>query len=153
MNNIIIRPAEYEEFSLVLELTREAYAVPYKEGSRSSRPHENEGEEKNFLNGKFFVLLAEKDSVICGVVRYRFDDDSTYLYNLAVPEQYRRQGIGKSLVEAVSGVARKKGFTKLKLDCMEEKGLPAYYNKLGFVIDKTKKHHDHHDVYMSRILL
>ena len=150
MNNLSIRPAKLEELSLVIALTEEAYAVPYKKEARGSRPHEDEKTEVAFRDGELFILVAEQEGEVCGAVRYRFDDEDIYLFKLAVPEKFRRQGIGQSLVETVVGEAREKGSKKITLDCMEEKGLPAYYEKLEFKIDEIKEHHDHHDVYMSK---
>jgi len=69
---------------------------------------------------------------------------------LAVLKTYRNNSIGESLIKQAEAVARKKGITKILLDCAQEKKLPEYYKKLGYKIDIVKKHQDHHDVYMSK---
>ena len=153
MKEYLIRPAQKNDLETVAKLTEEAYAVPYREGQEVSRPHPEADLEGKFIAKDFFVLVAEEAGKIIGAVRHRFIDDYCYIFKLAVLPQMRKQGLGRKLMQAVEKIARNNQYKTLKLDCMKEKGLVPYYEKQGFFIEKTKKHHDHHDVYMSRKII
>lgn len=59
---------------------------------------------------------------------------------LVVGDQYRRQGIGKQLVEQAGAWARTRGGGKLRVRCqMKRKDSHLFYLQLGFVEHKEQK--------------
>jgi len=52
----------------------------------------------------------------------------------------------------VEELVEEEGYKKIVLECMQEKNLPHYYQKLGYKKYKTLKHMGHHDVYMVKEL-
>ncbi len=63
----------------------------------------------------FFALVAvDDDAVIGGLAGYvleKFEQERSeaYIYDLAVDETYRRQGVATALIEALKPVARERG--------------------------------------------
>jgi len=151
MSNLLFRHAKLNELPRVKYITKLAYKIPYKENSLITRSHEPNNLKDVFLSKEFFIIVATVDKKIVGAVRYKLSKkNSLYIYKLAVLKTYRNNSIGESLIKQAEAVARKKGITKILLDCAQEKKLPEYYKKLGYKIDIVKKHQDHHDVYMSK---
>jgi len=153
MEKIIFRQAVLNDLPSVLDITKRAYGIPYKENTLVTSPHEPEDVKNKFIEKEFFIIVAESENNIIGSVRYKFlSVNEAYLYNLAVLKEFRNKNIGPTLVSEVEKTAKEQNCKKLTLDCAQEKGLSEYYEKLGFKIDEIKKHHDHHDVYMSKII-
>ncbi len=151
MYSISFRHAKLNDLTRVKYITKLAYKISYKENSFITRSHEPNNLKDVFLSKKLFIIVATVDKKIVGAVRYKIlEKNSLYIYKLAVLKTYRNKRIGESLIKQVEAVAKKKGFTKILLDCAQEKKLPEYYKKLGYKIDMVKKHQDHHDVYMSK---
>lgn len=151
MYSISFRHAQVNELTRVKYITKLAYKIPYKKNSLITRSHEPNNLKDIFLSKKLFIIVAIVDKKIVGAVRYKIlEKNSLYIYKLAVLKTYRNKRIGESLIKQVEATAEKKGFTKILLDCAQEKKLPEYYKKLGYKIDKVKKHQDHYDVYMSK---
>ncbi len=154
MLKILIRFAKVADLSRVSYITRLAYKIPFQEGAIVTRPHESRNIKEKFLNKEFFVIVAEHDKKIIGAVKYKFDKNKDiYLYQLAVLKTYRNKGIGLLLIKEIERVAKREKCKKILLDFAQEKKLAEFYKELGFKIDKIQKHHDHHDVYMSKLVL
>ena len=56
-----------------------------------------------------------------------------FIRYLAVPEQYRGQGLGRRLIEEAERIARQRGYIGLWLDTFEFQARP-FYEKLGFEV-------------------
>lgn len=97
--------------------------------------------EQNYLRpalknqGFPYVFLARYKDVFVGKALLAVEEKSylgichePWLLGLFVKEDYRGQGIGAKLVEAVKEAAKKHGHTYLYLDTAQAAG---YYNKLG----------------------
>lgn len=151
MPNISIRHAKFIELPRIILITKLAYKIPYKENTITTKPHEPENVKQMFLNKKFFVLAAVCDDKIVGAARYEIREKSIlYFFKLAVLKAYRKQHIGTLLVKKIESIAKRKKCGKIQLDCVKEKKLDGYYKKFGFKIDTIRKHHDYHEVYMSK---
>lgn len=146
-----IREIKKEELDAVLELTREAYKAPYQDNGRVSGVHEPDDICEKVERGEVRILVLLVDDKIIGAARFRLDEDSAYIYRLVVSREFRRQGFGLELMRAVESVVKKEGINICKLDCMQEKGLVPYYERLGYVVKDIKPHLDHHDVFMTKI--
>lgn len=89
------------------------------------------------------VIVAEKDGVICGMasVEYLNKPESPYCHprriyyvtEFGVDEAYRRQGVGRELMDFMEADARAKGFVRIELDMWTFNGnAQAFYEALGF---------------------
>lgn len=54
-----------------------------------------------------------------------------FIRYLAIPQQYRGQGLGRRLIEEAETIARQRGYVGLWLDTFEFQARP-FYEKLGF---------------------
>lgn len=150
---IHIRKAELNDLQEIAEVTKEAYSVPKNKTGLVTNADNFSKLLEDFQQRKIEILIAILDKKIIGAIRYKFpDSDNAYFCKLAVRKEYRNQGIATQLIQHVELIAKEKNCKKILLDCALEKGLVPYYEKLGYKVDKIKKHHDHHDVDMSKKL-
>ena len=97
--------------------------------------------EKVLVNAAF-VSLQDENGVMKGLsIAYmnRKEKDFAYLTYIAICEDVRGMGGGKSLLLETIGVARKKGFDRFKLEVrMDNEVARHLYESIGFVyVDKT----------------
>lgn len=110
---MIIRQVKPEDFSVWLSLW-EGYNTFYK---RTVAIEVTEKTWKRFLDPDepMYALVAETDGNVVGFTAYLFHrhtamiNDVCYLQDLFTDENYRGQGIGKSLISAVSDYAKENG--------------------------------------------
>ena len=92
-------------------------------------------EAKNCVENADMVICVRDDEKAIGVVRLLWDGGYVaFLSDVIVAPEYQRQGIGKTLVEAVIKRIKddmKPGF-KVKLNLNSAKGKEPFYEKLGF---------------------
>lgn len=84
------------------------------------------------------IFVAAENGHIVGFVEYHHRrDEQTTLYNIAVQPDYRNQGIGQQLVEALKkdGLAHQKTFIYLK--CPEDLSSNRFYRQLQFQLIET----------------
>jgi N-acetylglutamate synthase-like GNAT family acetyltransferase len=80
---------------------------------------------------KHWLLVAEQEGRIIGFCNYRHcRNGQTTIYELCVSEQYRRQGIGRALVEAVAGEC----VSYIQLKAVATILANDFYKHLGFVL-------------------
>jgi len=152
MNPVLIKKARINDLPRIKYITRLAYQVPYKGKTVITKPHESKNLKPDFQDKKFFALVAIFNSKIIGAVRYQIKNKNLYFFKLAVLKTFRQKGIGSLLIKRLEKIAQKKGCRKITLSCVQEKQLPQYYKKLGYKISTIKKHHQHHDVYMFKLM-
>ena len=150
MTEIKIRRAKPEDLDRVKCVTRQAYKIPIKQHGFVTRVTEPETLRRDLADDRLSILVAVVDAKIVGAIRYEVTDNDIYLFRLAVLKTFRKRGVASRLVEAVEKAAEKGGYGMVRLDCVEEKGLAPYYQKLGYVIDKIIDHGFYHGVYMSK---
>lgn len=94
---------------------------------------------RELLDSDTFIALAalHDDKVVGGLAAYvlkKFEQprSEAYIYDLAVDERYRRQGIATALIETVKGVAAERGayVVFVQADYGDEPAI-ALYTKLG----------------------
>ena len=89
------------------------------------------------------VIVAERDSIICGFacVHYVDKPESPYMYGrqfydvdeFCVDEAFRRQGVATELIDFIRQEARSKGFKKVELNMWEfNEDARAFYEAVGF---------------------
>ena len=100
-------------------------------------------------------LKAETDGRLQGYAAARVLFDEAETYNVAVRQDYRRQGIGEALLRELIIRLRARGVKKMYLEvavCNE----PAYrlYGKLGFTVSyERKKYYGADSAYVMELSL
>lgn len=131
-----IRPALPEEVEIVRGLFRE-----YQAGLNIDLCFQSFEEELAGLPGRYAppqgtILLAEAGGgAIAGVIAMRaLDPFTAEMKRLFVRPAYQGTGLGRALAEAIIDAARRRGYSRLRLDTlpMMESAI-ALYRKLGFV--------------------
>jgi len=150
MAEIKIRRAKSEDLDRVKSVTRQAYKIPIKPHGFVTRVAEPGTLRRDIADDRLSILVAVTDARIVGAIRYEATDNDIYLFKLAVLKTFRKRGVASLLVGAVEKAAKKGGYGTVRLDCVEEKGLSAYYQKLGYGIDRVIDHGFYHGVYMSK---
>lgn len=100
-----------------------------------SRSDGKEEIRKKLLRDPDLFLLAEEEGRIIGSVIGGFDGRRGIIYHLAVEESYRRQGIGKRLMDEVERRLAVKGCLRCYL--LVKKDAPEvieFYDRLGWEI-------------------
>lgn len=78
-------------------------------------------------------FVAETEGKIVGVILCGHDGRRGYIYHTAVNANYRKQGIGKALVETALYALRNEGINKVALVAFQTNDLGnAFWKALGF---------------------
>jgi ribosomal protein S18 acetylase RimI-like enzyme len=91
-----------------------------------------EGSEKDEIEDHCIHIIAIDNDNVVGIGRLQFNSDSeAQIRYMAVEPDYEKQGIGKSIVDALEGHAIKNNRTTIILDARE----PAvgFYENLGYI--------------------
>ncbi len=114
-----------EHVAAVAEMERQCFSDPWSEKSVAS-------ELDNPLS---LWLIAEADGVVAGYVGSQTVLDSADMMNLAVSQDFRRQGIGEQLVNSLTEALAEKGVKTLLLEVrISNEPAKQLYQKLGFEI-------------------
>lgn len=121
---MIIRKMTLQDASAIADLEKLCFSDPWSEKSIAS-------EVNNPLS---YWLVAEDNGEIAGYVGSQSVLDAADMMNLAVNPDYRRKGIGKALVDALTQHLMENNVIALLLE-VRVSNLPAIalYEKLGFV--------------------
>jgi ribosomal protein S18 acetylase RimI-like enzyme len=89
-----------------------------------------------------YLLAGDGEPVAVAQVRYRWsvwwEAEDCWLEDLYVAPEARREGLGRTLVEAVADRARERGCRRVELDVSSENpAAMALYRSLGFDTGKT----------------
>lgn len=153
INKILIKKAKIEELSRINYVTNIAYKSPFIKNGIVTKAHQSKELKDDFLSKKVGIIVAISSGKIVGVQKYKeLDNKKLYIFQLAVLKTYRGKGIGSQLLKETEKIAKEKKLKMITLDCMKEKHLPEYYEKLGYKIDEVKKQKDYHMVYMSKTI-
>ena len=118
-----IRKMTAREVPQVAELEKLCFAMPWSEKSVA-------GELDNPLA---LWLVAMEGDRLAGYVGSQTVMDETDMMNLAVTPQFRRQGVGEALVNALVASLKEMGSRCLTLEVRDSNGpARALYAKLGF---------------------
>lgn len=118
-----IRKMTAREVPQVAELEKLCFAMPWSEKSVA-------GELENPLS---LWLVAMDGESLAGYVGSQTVMDETDMMNLAVTPQFRRQGVGEALVNALVASLKELGSRCLTLEVRDSNGpARALYAKLGF---------------------
>ena len=118
-----IRKMTDREVPQVAELEKLCFAMPWSEKSVA-------GELDNPLA---LWLVAMEGDRLAGYVGSQTVMDETDMMNLAVAPQFRRQGVGEALVNALTASLKELGSRCLTLEVRDSnEAARALYGKLGF---------------------
>ena len=118
-----IRTMTAREVPQVAELEKLCFAMPWSEKSVA-------GELDNPLA---LWLVAMEGDRLAGYVGSQTVMDETDMMNLAVAPQFRRQGVGEALVNALTASLKELGSRCLTLEVRDSnEAARALYGKLGF---------------------
>ena len=98
---------------------------------------------KDGLTGRFDTYLVwEKGGIIVGYCALRVLADEGEIQRIAVLPSWRRNGIAKSLMEAMIQVSKEKGAVQMSLEVRENNtGARNLYEKYGFVQEAVRKNY------------
>jgi ribosomal-protein-alanine N-acetyltransferase len=90
------------------------------------------------------VLIASNEGSIAGFAIMRFGDDQAHLFLLAVQPEYRRTGIGRSMMQWLEKSCRTAGIQTVRLEVrVSNKAALRFYRKLGYrVIARVAGYYD-----------
>jgi diamine N-acetyltransferase len=137
--NVTIRKAREQDFPAILSLIKE-FSVFQKTPGKVTITLEQMIKEKNL----FQCLIAETgDKEIAGFASYFFTYYSwtgkgLYLDDLYIKDAFRKQSIGKKLLDAVIRLAKDEQCKKVRwLVSGWNKNAIEFYKKMGAVVDDT----------------
>jgi len=79
------------------------------------------------------VLIASKEGTIAGFAIMRFGDNQAHLFLLAVQPEYRRTGIGQSMMQWLEKSCRTAGIQAVRLEVRASNRVAMrFYRSLGY---------------------
>lgn len=79
------------------------------------------------------VLIASRDDEIAGFAIMRFGDDQAHLFLLAVQPEFRRTGIGRSMMAWLEKSCRTAGIQEIRLEVRSSnRAALRFYRSLGY---------------------
>lgn len=132
MDNLTVSLFEKEDIGSIAEIEREAFSTPFK--------------EKDLLDiyesDISSVLVAKHEGTVVGYVSFTIIIDECQIINFATKEEYKRQGVGKSVMSALIEHCKQRGVCKVFLE-VRESNAPAIslYEGYGFTRVGISKNH------------
>ncbi len=119
--NIEIRALGYADAVKIAEIERECFSLPWSEAAIRAEI------ERGLFLGAF------SDGTLAGYIGASFVLDECEIYNVAVSERFRGNGIGYAVVSALIEAARERGAGVIMLE-VRRSNIPAIslYEKAGF---------------------
>jgi ribosomal protein S18 acetylase RimI-like enzyme len=137
MKRIKTRPATKNDISIILELLYELKRPKPKTKSQKAKFTKLILQYLSDKDKK--ILVAKDDSKIVGLVTMMFlsrlnqTRQELYIPELIVTNDYRRQGIGESLIKSCIDVAKRKNCFRIRLESgYQRKEAHKFYRYLGF---------------------
>lgn len=123
----------------IIDVIKKSYKIAYKEGGPISEPYFSETYTEDVISGKIRLFVSYDDDRISGSVQYEDRNGIAFLNQMTVAPEFREKGVGAKLLSAAEKSATEEGFKVMQLTAMVEKGLPNYYDKLGYKKVGTKQ--------------
>lgn len=96
--------------------------------------------QDTFQQSQAFMVTAELDGKVAGYCIVYFVLDEGEIARIAVDNSYRRQGVGRRVLEQVEKMCQEKGIIRLMLDVREgNDSARQFYQSLGFEEDGIRK--------------
>jgi N-acetylglutamate synthase-like GNAT family acetyltransferase len=77
-------------------------------------------------------LVGVIDGKVVGSVEYHVEDDRVRFLSLFVHEDYRHRGVGRSLVDELEQVGKRRGLRCLSAYTVTQTGNPEVFQRMGF---------------------
>ena len=121
---MLVRNAHVVDIDQLLTIEEMCYEHPWP----------REAFEEEIENGEVGVgMVAEDEGMIVGYLTGMVVGDRFHLHNIAVHLDFRRRGIGRSLIEAAELFCRQNSFRQILLEVREDnEDARSMYLKLGF---------------------
>ena len=132
MDLLTVSLFEKEDITALAEIEREEFSVPFKEEDFSDI---FESEISN-------VLVAKIGDMVVGYVSFTIIIDECQIINFATKNEFKRQGVGKKVMEALLDHGKARGVTKYFLEVRQSnEGAISLYKKYSFVPVGISKNH------------
>lgn len=115
MSKLIIRNAEERDIKSMAELDIICFTEPWSEEAFKSEIMEND---------RAFYIVAENNGKIVGYAGLWAILDEGHITNVAVAPEFRRKGIGRSIINTLLEVNEKNGLNSFTLE-VRESNFPA----------------------------
>lgn len=127
---MLIRAMTATDVDEVFDIEQESFSDPWSKEAFSKAISDQ--------NNSYLVTL--KDGILVGYCGYWGVVGEGYIYNVAVRDKYRGQGIGLRMLEELVAEAAGRGITSLTLE-VRRSNEPAIqlYKKLGFIEAGVRK--------------
>ena len=110
------------------------------EASIFSKPWSEEGFRASLRLPNTVYLVALQDGILAGYIGMLYVLDEGEITNVAVSEEFRRQGIGEQLLCSLLKAGRTEGVVSFTLEVRESNGSARrLYRKLGFQEEGIRK--------------
>lgn len=138
-----IRKMNRNDVQAIAQMEKQCFSDPWSENSIAA-------EVDNPLS--YWLVAVENDRVV-GYVGSQSVLDAADMMNLAVSPDYRRQGIGEALVNALADYLRQNNVIALLLEVrVSNEPAIALYQKLGFV-QVGRRHRYYHNPREDALIL
>ena len=132
MENLTVSLFEKEDIFALVQIEKEEFSTPFK--------------EKDFLDiydsEISNVLVARVDGTVVGYVSFTIIIDECQIINFATKNEFKRQGVGKKVMEALLDYGKEHGVIKYFLEVrVSNEGAISLYKKYGFVPVGISKNH------------
>ncbi len=132
MESLTVSLFSREDIPALAEIEREEFSIPFREKDFSDL---FDSEISN-------VLVAKFHGVVVGYVSFTVIIDECQIINFATKNQFKRQGVGKTVMEALISHCENLGVKKYFLEVrVSNEGAIALYKKYGFVPVGISKNH------------
>jgi N-acetylglutamate synthase-like GNAT family acetyltransferase len=146
-DKITIREANIADITLLSSIIRNSYqnvAERFGLTPENCLKHpsncKDEWIRNDFARGVRYYMLVNSGTAIGCVALDQADHELCYLERLAILPEYRRKGLGKTLVDHVFIQARALNAKKVSIGIISKQTeLNAWYQKIGFVDGDTKE--------------
>ena len=132
MENLTTSLFAKEDIPALVEIEQDTFSAPFK--------------EKDFLtmleNEYSSVLVAKTNGAIVGYVSFMVLFDECSILNFATKKEFKRQGVGKKVMDALLCHGQALGVKKYFLEVrVSNEAAISLYKKYGFVPVGTSKNH------------
>ena len=129
LKEINVIPMEIRHIEKIAELERICFSSPWSK----------EAILDSFKRGTKF-LVAERLDEMLGYIGISCILDEGYVTNVAVFPEFRKQGVGKALLEATFSLAQESGLSFVSLEVRQSnKNAISLYERLGFKLEGKRK--------------
>jgi [ribosomal protein S18]-alanine N-acetyltransferase len=130
MAELIIREMQEDDIPAIMEIERSSFTTPWSEISFLSEIYKKNGISKVvYVEGKLIGYICANHVL-----------HESHLLNLAVHQDFRKQGVGTILMNEILGGLKKKGCVFVYLEVRASNtGAQAFYGRFGFKAENRRK--------------